>query len=107
MNKTEFEKQKQVLKDTYEKELDKLKTEYALSNNSVKIGDIISSSICIIKVEKILVAKQSYFSDLPECRYKGKKIKKDGKFFKDNSDDIIYQSDLKKINGVEVKNENI
>ena len=106
MDKTEFEKQKQVLKDTYEKGLVKLRNEFALSNNSVKIGDIISASSCTIKVEKILVAKQSYFSDLPECRYKGKKIKKDGKFFKDNSDDIIYQGELKKINGVEVKNEN-
>lgn len=105
MNKTEFEKQKQVLKDTYEKELDKLINEYVLSNNSVKIGDIISASSCTIKVDRIHIVKNSYFNDLPQCCYTGRKIKKDGSFFKDNSIDSVYQSNLKKINGVEVKND--
>lgn len=107
MDKTEFEKQKQVLKDTYEKELDKLINEYVLSNNSVKIGDIISDSYSIIKVDKIQVVKANYFIDFPECRYIGKKIKKDSEFFKNGVRVDIYQANLKKINGVEVKNENI
>ncbi len=106
MNKTEFEKQKQVLKDTYEKELDKMYQSYALSNNSVMIGDIIEGNKCRIKVEIIEIISSSFTNKFPQCKYTGKKVTKKGDFFKDGSKDYVYQIGLKKINGVEEKKEN-
>lgn len=106
MDKTEFQKQKQLLKDAYDKGFRELKEKYALTNNNIKIGDIISDTTISIKVEKIQVIQSSFGNEYPECRYSGKKVKKDGSFFKDGSSDSIYQSNLKKINGIEVKNEN-
>lgn len=106
MDKIEFKKQKQILMDIWDKGFRELKEKYALTNNNVKIGDIISDSTISIKVEKIQVVQSSFGNEYPECRYPGKKVTKKGDFFKDGSNDFIYQSNLKKINGVEVKNEN-
>ena len=107
MDKKEFEKQKQVLKDTYEKELVNLQKQYARLNNSVKIGDIIQDwRGTLIKVDKMQIITSSFTNEYPEYIYEGLKVTKKGILFKDGTSDDIYQSDLKKINGVEVKNEN-
>lgn len=95
MDKTEFKKQKQILKDICDKGFRELKEKYALANNNVKIGDIISDGTISIKVEKIQVVQSSFGNEYPECRYSGKKVKKDGSFFKDGSNDSIYQSNMK------------
>ena len=96
MDKTEFKKQKQILMDIWDKGFRELKEKYALANNNVKIGDIISDGTISIKVEKIQVVQSSFANEYPECRYSGKKVKKDGVFFKDGSNDSIYQANLKK-----------
>lgn len=95
MNKEEFKKQKQILMDIWDKGFRELKEKYALANNNVKIGDIISDGTISIKVEKIQVVQSSFSNEYPECRYSGKKVKKDGSFFKNYSSDSIYQSNVK------------
>lgn len=103
MDSKQFRRIHQILNDNYHRSIEELGKEYALSNNSVKIGDIIQGNRYYIKVEKIIVKKipTSYY--LTECLYSGKKLKKDGSFFKNDLEGFIYQTDLKKINGIKIK----
>lgn len=70
------------LKTKHNNEINQLKRKYALANNPIKIGDIITDGKRIIKVQKIFV----YLDDPPYCVYRGpllnknKTIKKNGKY---------------------------
>jgi len=101
MNKEEYLSKQKELDNRIKLERFNLMKEYAYSNNLVKIGDIIKDHSTIIEVDKI---QMSRFLDheVPVLEYYGKKIKKDGKFFKDNSREGIHQSNLKEINGKEL-----
>lgn len=50
---------------------------YALSNNTVKIGDIVADSIGSVRVNKILFYK-GIMGAYPSCVYEGNELKKDG-----------------------------
>lgn len=106
MDRKQFRRIHQILNDNYHRSIIELGKEYALSHNYVKIGDIIQDNKYFIKVEKIDVVRigESYY--LTQCLYYGQKVKKDGSLKKNIRFCEIHQNELKKINGVEVKNEN-
>ena len=71
-------------------EVVKLKREYALSNNTVKIGDIISDHMVTIVVESI----DDYLSDIPQCVYTGIRLTKQGVPTKKIEVRQIYQQNI-------------
>lgn len=101
MNKEEYLSKCKELDDKIKVDRFNLMKEFVYSNNPVKIGDIIKDHSIIIEVDKIQMSR-FLDGDVPALEYFGKKIKKDGKFFKDNSRDAIHQSNLKEINGKEL-----
>ena len=67
--------------------------EYALSNNPVKIGDIIRDHSCMIKVEAMRYTRYSSFG-FPECVYSGPRLKKNKKPFVSGETEVVYQSNI-------------
>jgi hypothetical protein len=64
--------------------------DFAISKNTVKIGDIIKDNIGSIKVEVIRV----YFSDLPECVYTGVELRKDNTPNKKGTKRSVFQTNI-------------
>lgn len=76
----ELEIYKQKLKELdneYDEKKNKLSEEYALSNNSIKIGDRFTDHIGTIIVEKIKWTFSGLYG-IPSCVYLGLELKKDG-----------------------------
>ena len=91
MTKDEFIAKKQELRKHHENELRKLNKEFALSNNKVKIGDIIEDHRTRIEVEIIDLFCGCSF---PSCKYSGPRLKKDNTPYKSGEIDTIYQINL-------------
>jgi hypothetical protein len=72
--------------------------ECALSNNTVKKGDIVTDQIGSALVKKIKVMF-SYGDKMPQCVYEGPALKKDGSLRKDGTIRSAWQCNLIKING--------
>ena len=104
MTKKEYEEKLQKIDDNYNREKELLYSDYALSNNPVKLGDIIADSHTTIKVEGIKVIILNCI-DFPICVYFGTEIKQDGTPKKSLVPEKIYQYLLKFINGKEYKQE--
>jgi hypothetical protein len=79
-----------------EEKIKKIIREYALANNTVKIGDVVEGSSDVIIVEKINFVRPYPYNELPTCAYFGARLKKDGTPRKDKSKGYTYQSNLKK-----------
>lgn len=86
---------------TYSDEIDKinqetadkirlLKRKYALDNNPIRIGDLITDVFSTIKVEKIFV----YLRDPPCCVYRGPQLNKNKTVKKNGKTADIYQTNL-------------
>lgn len=75
----------------YRKNVLAIKKQYALSNNTIKIGDVVSDGDDTITVESI----SAVMSDKPSCAYFGIKITKSGKPFKSGEKATIHQSRVK------------
>jgi len=96
--KSAIEKEKNLLKSAIEKEKNlliyQLAKEYALNNNSYKIGDTLSdifgSTILIQKIEVSLNFGNPY------CIYSGTKLRKDGTPYKSGVTDYIHQNNVLK-----------
>jgi len=56
-----------------------LNRECAISNNMIKIGEVISDHIGTIKVEKLIVNHNTFGYSLPMMNYYGVMINKNGK----------------------------
>jgi hypothetical protein len=69
-----------------------LAREYALANNPVKIGDVVSDSSTTIKVEEIRVLIDW---SKPSCFYIGAELKKDGTPKKGAVKNSVYQCNIK------------
>lgn len=69
-------------------------TEYARSNNPIKMGDIITDHVGSIKVEGIKNTVPS--SEKPQCIYYGIELKKDLTPMKKQSNRHVYQQNLQK-----------
>lgn len=64
--------------------------EYALSNNYVKVGDIVEDHIGMVLVESIKI----YISDPPQCVYTGRELTKARKHRKDGKIRDAFQQNL-------------
>ena len=87
---------------TYSDEIDKinqeatdkirlLKKKYALDNNPIRIGDLITDGFSTIKVEKIFVYQHS---NPPCCVYRGPQLNKNKTVKKNGKTADIYQTNL-------------
>lgn len=79
-----FELNKKFKQDKYD-----LAKEFALSNNSVKIGDIVSDGNNIISVSKLCI-DFGYPNPIPYVYYKGIKLTKKLKPFKSGEFGVVY-----------------
>jgi hypothetical protein len=68
-----------------------LAKEYADSNNTVKIGDIVKDHIGSVRVEEI---KYNLRSIRPDCVYFGQELKKNGEPKKRVSKRMVYQMNM-------------
>jgi hypothetical protein len=64
---------------------------FAISNNTISIGDKITDHIGSIIVQKITV----YHSEIPQCVYDGVEINKNGKENKKGKTRAVYESNIK------------
>jgi len=95
MTKEEYIEKMKVINHNAEIEKQKVKQEYAFSNNSYKIGDIIKDHYQIIKIEKVnwVFAGGNY----PECVYTGIKLKKDLTPFISGEKSQMWQSNVEEL----------
>jgi len=84
-----------AIKSRHSKELMELDYEFAISNNNVKLGDIIESAGFRIQVDSI--GTFTSLDSTPKCRYSGFMITKEGKQRKDQRRETIYQNESIKI----------
>lgn len=101
MNKTEYLREIEKINKKAEREIEQIHIKYALANNTIKIGDLITDRNNTIKVEKIN-AIIPFLRNLPECIYYGRKYTKKGLPTKKEGFDKIYQYNVKIINGEKV-----
>lgn len=89
MNIKEYRDAFQEIENTIKEDKRKLMREFALSNNTVKVGDFISDGNIKIRVEKIKV-----FLDpvRPSCVYYGELLTVKGKSRKIKKEASIYQT---------------
>jgi hypothetical protein len=80
----------------HQSEMKSVWREFASSNNPVKVGDIVADSSDRIRVDKIqyLFQAPTIGWDVPSCRYRGYRLRKDGKEFKDCSRGYVYQMNM-------------
>lgn len=97
MDKKTYLDKLEKIENNYELKVKELKRSYAISNNPVKIGDIIKDHIEIMKVEKIKHFYTPTGSDFPACVYHGIKYTKKIKPYKNKEKIIIFQDNLEGI----------
>ena len=97
MNKDDYLKKNSNLIKEHKEKLLVLARQYALSNNPVSVGDIVTDHYHVIRVENIGIIVNSY-NNLPMCCYYGILQKKSGGDFKNKERGTVTQSNLKKIN---------
>lgn len=95
MTLEEYKQRLSVLKQEAEKARLVLAKEYALSNNKVKIGDIITDHIGSIIVKKIFIEHALLTG--PSCFYEGIELLKTGLPNKKNKLRAVWQSNIKNI----------
>lgn len=98
MDFKELKEKRRELYEKYEKENQELDKQYALENNPVKIGDIVTDHYHTIKVESMM---QTTSCEVPQMKYYGTELKKDGKPKKvqPRTKEPVFQRNIKKING--------
>lgn len=96
MDKEEYKDKRRIINHERDKKLSEIAREYALSNNTVSNGDIVTccNDLKII-VDRIQHTKGTD-ACLPECAYSGFVLTKAGKPRKDKMRSKVYQNDLKK-----------
>lgn len=82
------------LKRDYDNKVGNLQRDYAFSNSSVKVGDIVTDHIGSVKVDIILYTIV-HNGDHPTCVYRGEEFTKAGKPRKKQSMRDVYQINLK------------
>lgn len=95
MEYEEFKIKKQKLRDDHLKEVSELSTSYALSNNSVKLGDFVTDNTGTIRVDSINTYLGFYGDGQPQCAYYGIMLTKKNKPFKSGEKRYLYQSNIK------------
>jgi hypothetical protein len=77
MTAEEYREKKRNIEMQCNRDKTNLASEYALSNNPHKVGDIFTDHIGSIRIDKIM-ASTTGFNDMPTCVYQGPELKKDG-----------------------------
>ena len=93
MNIDEYKEALRMIENDAKRKKSILSKEYAISNNTISIGDIIEDHIGRIKVGEIGV----YYSDPPQCCYEGVVLREDGHANKKNITRKVYQSNIKQV----------
>jgi len=70
MNNEDYKRTRDELKSQHKKELDELAVKHAVSNNDIKIGDVVSDGTTTLAVGKISVGYYIY-NEIPMCIYGG------------------------------------
>lgn len=79
----------------YKAEIDAIKKQFAFANAKYKVGDIIASHRCKIKVAEIKYYSGSFSSDLPIVIYEGVELRKDNKPKKNGNISLIWETNVK------------
>lgn len=95
----DYVKEMAALKDKQDLERFDLTKKYALRDNVVKIGDIVSNTVASIKVSRIYCYE---YRDKPECKYYGPVLTKKGQPYKNGDSGWLAQHNLITHNGVKV-----
>lgn len=82
------------INERFEKEKQELAKEYAFSNSSYKLGDIITDNVGSIKIERIQFSTGGFYRQHPECVFTGVELKKDLTPTKKGEKRKIYQSSI-------------
>ena len=98
MTKEEYAEKCIALNKEYDEKKRELNFQYAEENNNVNVGDYITDHRFTIRVTGYRVYYE-YITKLPSLIYTGIKCKKNGEPMKNPSEEDIYQSNLKYING--------
>jgi hypothetical protein len=94
MNINEYKEMKKQIEKEAEKKLLSLAKEYAFSNSTVRIGDIVEDHSDRIKVDKINFG----ISDrIPVCVYHGVRLTKKGEPCKRDPRTAVWQSNVKAV----------
>lgn len=94
MNQPEFKKRMAEAEQEYKKKKFAIQKEFAESNNTIKIGDIIEDHFQRIKVGSIAIV---LYGRKPECAYKGTRLTKSNKPFKSGGRGTVWQCNLKRV----------
>lgn len=94
MTKEEYIKALEVLRKTAKLKEKQLHNEFALSNSSVKVGDIVTDHIGSVRVQAITTTIP-LCSPLPCCVYLGEVLNKNGKESKRKQSREVYQCNIK------------
>jgi hypothetical protein len=92
MDKQEYIEKLKAIDDDAKKAKAAISKEFAMSNNPVKLGDIISDHASTIVVDHIGLG---YSCGMPECVYRGVALTKKLVPKKNGSSEKIWQSNLK------------
>ena len=91
----EYKIELEILNKDHTAKVSRLNRDFAISNNSYRIDDIITDHIGSIKIEKINVAVNGCSSKTPSgCVYTGVELKKDLKPNKRNTKRAVWQSNI-------------
>lgn len=90
---SEYDRKMADLHTEFVKAKEAIDLEFARSNSSVTVGDIVCDHIGKIRVEKI-TANLAYMKKYPELGFWGRELRKDGKPKKSGKKRWTYQSNL-------------
>lgn len=93
MKVEDYRKGLKIIEAEYKKQKDDLAKTYALANNNINIGDVITDHIGSIKVESIKVEISSFY-ETPRCVYFGPELRKDKSPKKNGAKRNVWQSNL-------------
>lgn len=89
MTEQEYRQKRSELEKEYKKKKQDLDKQFVLSNNNVKIGDIVSDENCTIRVQ-FLVLKYDFCGN-PYLSYKGTRLTKKLEPYKSGDIAIVYK----------------
>lgn len=92
MTTNELEQALKQLESQHLKACNAVKVEFAMSNSVVRIGDIVRDRIDTIKVEDI---EANISFKIPQCVYRGRRVKVNGEFHKSEEKRTVLQQNLK------------
>jgi hypothetical protein len=96
MTPQEYTQKLELLQREFETAKKEISKRFVLTNNTVKIGDVIKDNTTAIKVEKIQIAMPFTRDELPSAVYTGIIVNKDGKPNKKGQKASVWQRNLVK-----------